>query len=184
MIASFSERQQFLGKDCKWIIVSGSPCQDLTYAGTYGGYFGIVGAKIVFFLIAQHVIWWFVLRFGNLVVKQLNTFVKMQAPCSHCTGKMILWCLGLPEDTTPADLTWDPSALYSVKRARYFFQKTFPLIAIFLQSTFFAHSDFKPLINLKGLRVPVGPFLRVRHELKRGMLHLSWFAICSNLLAL
>ena len=40
--------------------------------------------------------------------------------------------------------------------------------------TFFEHSDYKPLINLKGRRLPVGPFLRVRHELKRGMLQLSW----------
>ena len=38
----------------------------------------------------------------------------------------------------------------------------------------FEHSDYKPLINLKGRRLPVGPFLRVRHELKRGMLQLSW----------
>ena len=53
-----------LGEGCKWIIVSGSPCQDLTYAGTFGGFFGIVGAKSGFFLIALHVIWWLVRRFG------------------------------------------------------------------------------------------------------------------------
>ena len=60
-----------LGKGCKWVIVSGSPCQDLTYAGPLGGFFGIVGAKSVFFLVAQHVIWWLVMRFGADCVKFL-----------------------------------------------------------------------------------------------------------------
>ena len=38
-----------IGKDCKWIIISGSPCQDLTYAGPHGGYFGIIGTRSVLF---------------------------------------------------------------------------------------------------------------------------------------
>ena len=38
----------------------------------------------------------------------------------------------------------------------------------------FEESDFKPLINMQGTRVPVGPFLRVCDELKHGMVHLSW----------
>ena len=63
--------------------------------------------------------------------------------------------------------------MFTVKRARYFFRNihtnsTIPTVDIF------EHSDYKPLINLKGRRLPVGPFLRVRHELKRGMLQLSW----------
>ena len=159
-----------LGKGCKWIIVSGSPCQDLTYAGTLGGFFGIVGAKSVFFLVAQHVIWWFVMRFGSDGVR----FLCENAGSMKTLHKdLILWCLGLPSDTTPESLMWDPSEVFTVKRARYFFRNIHTSHAI-PSIDIFEHSDYKPLINLKGRRLPVGPFLRVRHELKRGMLQLSW----------
>ena len=159
-----------LGKGCKWIIVSGSPCQDLTYAGTLGGFFGIVGTKSVFFLVAQHVIWWFVMRFGSDCVK----FLCENAGSMKSLHKdLILWCLGLPIDTTPESLTWDPSEAFTVKRARYFFRNIHTSHTI-AACDIFEHSDYKPLVNLKGRRLPVGPFLRVRQELKRGMLQLSW----------
>ena len=86
---------------------------------------------------------------------------------------LILWCLGLPNDTTSESLTWDPSEAFTVKRARYFFRNIHTSHTI-AASDIFEHSDYKPLVNLKGRRLPVGSFLRVRHELKRGMLQLSW----------
>ena len=46
-----------LGVNCKWIIISGSPCQDLTYAGPHSGYFGLIGQRRVYFFTAQHTIW-------------------------------------------------------------------------------------------------------------------------------
>ena len=45
-----------LGRDCVWLIVSGSPCQDLTRAGPFNGFFGITGKRNVFYLVTQHVI--------------------------------------------------------------------------------------------------------------------------------
>ena len=57
-----------LGDDCVWLIVSGSLCQDLTRAGPFHGFFGITGKRSVYFLVTQHVIWWFVVRFGRCKV--------------------------------------------------------------------------------------------------------------------
>ena len=39
-----------LAPNAKWIIVGGSPCQDLTFAGTFKGLLGLVGQKQSFFL--------------------------------------------------------------------------------------------------------------------------------------
>ena len=123
-----------------------------------------------FFLIAQHVVWWLETRFGSGAVKYICENAGSMQPLHM---KVILWCLGLSEDTPPATLTRDPSVLFSVKRARYFF-RNINAQSVIPSTDIFEHSDFKPLINLKGARLPVGPFLRVREELKRGMLRLSW----------
>ena len=45
------------GDDCYWIVISGSPCQDLTYAGPHQGFFSVVGRRSVFF-VSQQIIWW------------------------------------------------------------------------------------------------------------------------------
>ena len=59
------------------------------------------------------------MRFGSDCVK----FLCENAGSMKSLHKdLILWCLGLPIDTTPESLTWDPSEALTVKRARYFFR--------------------------------------------------------------
>ena len=68
------------GEHCHWMLVSGSPCQDLTYAGQYNGLFGVVGSRSVFFIVSQYIIWWISVRSGSEII-QSGSSVKMQARC-------------------------------------------------------------------------------------------------------
>ena len=42
--------------DCKWIIVGGSPCQDLTFAGPWRGLLGLIGPSSRLFFVLLCVI--------------------------------------------------------------------------------------------------------------------------------
>ena len=120
---------------------------------------------------------------ADLVKGKLDSYVKMLHLCS-LVREMMLWCLGLPETTPVESLTWDPSKEFAVKRSRFFFRNIHTQSPIEAADVF-DQSDFKPLITMPGNRVPVGPFLRVRHELKYDMLHLgcsTCLPVCSMIL--
>ena len=57
--------------DCKWIIVGGSPCQDLTLAGTMKGALGLTGLSSRLFFILLCVIYTVQTEVGPAAVRFL-----------------------------------------------------------------------------------------------------------------
>ena len=85
-----------------WIVISGSPCQDLTYAGPYQGLLGLTGKRSVYFFITQHVIWWLSKKFGRRNVRFIcENAGSMQGRHRH----IMLWSLGL-SPTLPVKRTY------------------------------------------------------------------------------
>ena len=156
--------------NCKWLIVSGSPCQDLTYAGRYKGLLGIAGKRSVFFLVTQHTIWWLTSKFGKDSVRFL---CENAGSMQEKHKSFFLWSLGLPLATDRKKLIWDPSTVFPVKRTRYFFRNIESHTEI-SQVDVFAQSDFKPLQTVSGQIIPVGPLLRVQRVYPGEIMHLSW----------
>ena len=154
----------------KWLIVSGSPCQDLTYAGRYKGLLGITGKRSVFFLVTQHIIWWLTFKFGKESVRFL---CENAGSMQEKHKSFFLWSLGLPLATDRKKLIWDPSTVFPVKRTRYFFRNIESQAEI-PQVDVFAQSDFKPLQTVSGQIIPVGPLLRVQRVYPGEIMHLSW----------
>ena len=163
----------------QWLIVSGSPCQDLTYAGRYKGLLGLTGKRSVFFLVTQHTIWWLTYKFGK---ERVRFLCENAGSMQEKHKSFFLWSLGLPTNTDKKKLIWDPSSVFPVKRTRYFF-RNIDTQAEIQRIDVFAQSDFKPLQTVSGQVIPVGPLLRVQRVYPGEIMHLSWIQYCIHILA-
>ena len=56
----------------KWIVVAGSPCQDLTYTGYLNGLLGLTGQRSMLFFVVYLVILHFQKLFGTESIRYLT----------------------------------------------------------------------------------------------------------------
>ena len=152
-----------IAPNAKWIIVGGSPCQDLTFAGAFRGLFGLVGKNSRLFFALLGV----TRAMQDLVTKQNVRFLVENA------GSMVdlhyqAFCtlLGLPSEPKSRYL-WDPSEHgYGVTRKRNFFR---------------GHNDSQSIQESPGLNLTQGgpllllpPLLRTRSLLPFEVCWSSW----------
>ncbi len=122
-----------IAPNAKWIIVGGSPCQDLTFAGAFRGLLGPVGKNSRLFFTLLGVI----RAMQDLVTKQNVRFLAENA------GSMVdlhyqAFCtlLGIPSEPK-SNYIWDPADYgYGITRKRNFFR---------------GHNDSQPIQNPRKL---------------------------------
>ena len=154
----------------KWIIVGGSPCQDLTFAGPHRGLLGLVGksSRLFFTLLGVIRAMQDLATPGNVrfLVENAGSMVDLHYH-AFCT------LLGIPSEPKTAYL-WDPADHgFGITRRRNFFR---------------AHSDCQiiqerqqlcpkqggPLIAKNGQPITLPPLLRTRDLLPFEVCWSSW----------
>ena len=170
----------------KWIVVAGSPCQDLTYAGYLNGLLGLTGLRSMLFFIVYLVILHLQKLFGTEAIRYLTENAgSMQIVQTDRKPKgmqrleqsehfqMFLYCLGLPSKQPTSRWVWDTSPYYGIQRKRVFLRShmdTEELVSVPL--TF--PDEWGPLVTLNGENLPLAPLLRTRGLSNSGVLKLSW----------
>ena len=170
----------------KWIVVAGSPCQDLTYAGYLNGLLGLTGLRSMLFFIVYLVILHLQKLFGTESIRYLTENAgSMQIVQTDRKPKgmqrleqsehfqMFLYCLGLPSKQPTSRWVWDTSPYYGIQRKRVFLRShmdTEELASVPL--TFL--DEWGPLVTLNGENLPLAPLLRTRGLSNSGILKLSW----------
>ena len=117
----------------KWIVVAGSPCQDLTYAGYLNGLLGLTGQRSMLFFVVYLVILHLQKLFGPESVRYLTENAgSMQIVQTDRKPKgmqrleqsehfqMFLYCLGLPSKQPTNRWVWDTGPYYGIQRKRVF----------------------------------------------------------------
>ena len=117
----------------KWIVVAGSPCQDLTYAGYLNGLLGLTGQRSMLFFVVYLVILHLQKLFGTESIRYLTENAgSMQIVQTDRKPKamqrleqsehfqMFLYCLGLPSKQPTNQWVWDTSPYYGIQRRRVF----------------------------------------------------------------
>ena len=156
--------------DCKWIVVGGSPCQDLTLAGTMKGVLGLTGMSSRLFFVLLCVIYTVQIAAGpaavRFLVENAGSMQKM-----HLEAFCKLLSLPLMHDR---DYIWDPAQYgYLITRCRNFFRNysdkepVGPPPAVF-------NDRIGPLVDSSGRSIPFAPLLRARTTLPYGIVCSSW----------
>ena len=170
----------------KWIVIAGSPCQDLTYAGYLNGMLGLTGQRSMLFFVVYLVILHLQKLFGTEAIRYLTENAgSMQTVQTDRRSKalqrleqsehfqMFLYCLGLPSKQPTKQWVWDTSFYYGIQRKRVFLRShldteepaVVPLTSV---------DGWGPLVTLKGEDIPLAPLLRTRGLTSSGILKLSW----------
>ena len=156
--------------DCKWIIVGGSPCQDLTFAGPLRGMLGLVGPNSRLFFVLLCVISTMQKLAGTNAVRYL---VENAASMLHIHLEAFCRLLGLPVEKKDK-YVWDPCEFgFQITRKRNYFRNFDDVEAIDPPAQVFGQK-YGPLIDQGGHIVPFAPLLRTRESLPFGMLRASW----------
>ena len=156
--------------DCKWIVVGGSPCQDLTLAGTMKGVLGLTGTSSRLFFILLCVIYTVQLAVGpaavRFLVENAGSMQKM-----HLEAFCKLLNLPLMHDR---DYIWDPAQHgYLITRCRNFFRNYSDREPVGPPPGVF-NERIGPLIDSSGRSIPFAPLLRARTTLPYGIVCSSW----------
>ena len=156
--------------DCKWIVVGGSPCQDLTLAGTMKGVLGLTGMSSRLFFILLCVIYTVQIEVGpaavRFLVENAGSMQKM-----HLEAFCKLLSLPLMHDR---DYIWDPAQYgYLVTRCRNFFRNYSDKEPVGSPPILF-NDKIGPLIDSSGRSIPFAPLLRARTTLPYGIVCSSW----------
>ena len=156
--------------DCKWIIVGGSPCQDLTFAGPLRGMLGLVGPNSRLFFVLLCVISAMQRLAGTNAVRYL---VENAASMLHIHLEAFCRLLGLPVEKK-GKYVWDPCEFgFQITRKRNYFRNFDDVEEIDPPAQVFGH-NYGPLVDQCGHSVPFAPLLRTRESLPFGMLRASW----------
>ena len=156
--------------DCKWIIVGGSPCQDLTFAGPLRGVLGLVGPSSRLFFVLLCVIYAMQRLVGAEAVRYL---VENAASMLQIHLDAFCRLLGLPLDQQ-GRYVWDPWDFgFQIARRRNYFRNFDDTEEIGSPTQVFDH-NYGPLVDQSGNNVPFAPLLRTRESLPYGMLRSSW----------
>ena len=108
--------------ELKWIVIAGSPCQDLTYAGFLNGLLGLTGQRSMLFFIVYIVILHLQKLYGVKSVRYLTENAGSMQPVHPDSRKrnanslehsehfqLFLYCLGLPSNQPVRNWIWDTS---------------------------------------------------------------------------
>ena len=156
--------------DCKWIIVGGSPCQDLTFAGPLRGLLGLIGPSSRLFFVLLCVISSMQRLVGPAAVRYL-----VENAASMLQIHMDAFCqlLRLPVDHH-GRYVWDPCDFgFQVTRRRNYFRNFDDVEEIGIPTRVFG-PEFGPLIDQSGNCLPFAPLLRTRETLPYGIIRSSW----------
>ena len=172
--------------ELKWIVIAGSPCQDLTYAGFLNGLLGLTGQRSMLFFIVYIVVLHLQKLYGIRSVRYLTENAGSMQPVHPDNRKrnanslqhsehfqLFLYCLGLPSNQPVRQWIWDTSHYYGVQRKRIFLRShldtdTPPSV------TLCTEEGWGQLITINGDELPLAPLLRTRGTTSNGILKLSW----------
>ena len=154
----------------RWIIVGGSPCQDLTFAGPHKGLLGLAGPSSRLFFILLCVIF----TVQQLCGPQAVRFLAENA-ASMLGIHYQAFCRLLNIEPDPPDkYLWNPSDFgYPLTRRRNFFRNFDDVESIVSPAPVF-DDHFGPLLKPNGDLVPLAPLLRTRDTLPNGIIRSSW----------
>ena len=161
------------GPQCRWFVIAGSPCQDLTPAGPLKGLLGLTGpCSSLFYYV--HVILW--LLQINYPLELIRFLLENAGTMLEIHRKAILRALGLNVDSTPDHFRVDPKSTHGIKRNRFYF-RNYQDCAKVSKTVVLEKSDREgPLLDFSGFPIPFGPLLRVRAVLGHDVYQLSWTA--------
>ena len=161
------------GRECKWLFISGSPCQDLTIAGPTQGIVGICGRQSSLLFYVHLAIWYIQMKYPAGYVRFLAENVGSMQDFHKIAIKEIL---GLEQVNDDA-LKWDTSVHFGIRRERFFFRNYDDCGHIAIQEySVLGEDGFGPLRNTNNQPIALGPLLRVREDLGNNKLRLSWTA--------
>ena len=154
----------------RWIIVGGSPCQDLTFAGPHKGLLGLAGPSSRLFFIFLRIIF----TVQQLCGPQAVRFLAENA-ASMLDIHYRAFCKLLNIDPEPPDkYLWNPSNFgYQITRRRNFF-RNFDDVESILSPTLVFGDHYGPLLRPNGDIIPLAPLLRTRDTLPNGIIRASW----------
>ena len=154
----------------KWIIVGGSPCQDLTFAGPHKGLLGLAGPCSRLFFVFLCIIF----TVQQLCGPQAVRFLAENA-ASMLEMHYRAFCKLLNIDPMPPDkYLWNPSDFgYQITRRRNFF-RNFDDVESIPSPTLTFGDYFGPLLRQNGDTIPLAPLLRTRDTLPNGIIRASW----------
>ena len=156
--------------DCKWIIVGGSPCQDLTFAGPWRGVLGLIGPSSRLFFVLLCVISAMQRLVGPTAVRYL---VENAASMLQIHLDAFCQLLRIPVDYH-GRYVWDPCDFgFEVTRRRNYFRNFDDIEEIGIPTRVF-ESEIGPLIDQAGKCIPFAPLLRTREVLPYGIIRASW----------
>ena len=156
--------------DCKWIIVGGSPCQDLTFAGPWRGLLGLIGPSSRLFFVLLCVISAMQRLVGPTAVRYL---VENAASMLQIHLDAFCQLLRIPVDYH-GRYVWDPCDFgFEVTRRRNYFRNFDDIEEIGIPTRVF-ESEIGPLIDQAGKCIPFAPLLRTREVLPYGIIRASW----------
>ena len=159
------------GPQCRWIVIAGSPCQDLTLAGPFGGLLGLTGpCSSLFYYV--HVILWFLQM--NYPIELIRFLLENAGTMLDIHRKAILRAHGLNVEINPDHLRFDPKHTHGIKRNRFFFRNYQDCSSVAKNAVLASADESGPLIDCGGYPIPFGPLLRVRAVIGHNVYPLSW----------
>ena len=169
----FKEAFASAGPQCRWFVIAGSPCQDLTPAGPLKGLLGLTGpCSSLFYYV--HVILWLLQM--NYPLELIRFLLENAGTMLEIHRKAILRALGLNADLHPDHFRVDPKNTHGIKRNRFYF-RNYQDCAKVPKTVVLAANDLEgPLLDFSGFPIPFGPLLRVRAVLGHEVYQLSWTA--------
>ena len=169
----FREAFAIAGPQCRWFVIAGSPCQDLTPAGPLKGLLGLTGpCSSLFYYV--HVILWLLQM--NYPIELIRFLLENAGTMLEIHRKAILRALGLDADLHPNHFRVDPKHTHGIKRNRFYF-RNYDDCAQVPKTVVLPGNDLEgPLLDCGGLPIPFGPLLRVRAVLGHDVYQLSWTA--------
>ena len=161
------------GPQCRWFVIAGSPCQDLTPAGPLKGLLGVTGpCSSLFYYV--HVILWLLQM--NYPLELIRFLLENAGTMLEIHRKAILRAFGLNVDSTPDHFRVDPKNTHGITRNRFYF-RNYQDCAKVSKTVVLEKSDLEgPLLDFSGFPIPFGPLLRVRAVLGHDVYQLSWTA--------
>ena len=159
------------GTQCRWIVIAGSPCQDLTLAGPFKGLLGLTGQSSSLFYYVHVILW---LLQTNYPTELIRFLLENAGTMLEIHRKAILRALGLNPDANPDYFRVDPKHTHGIKRNRFYFRNYTDRDQV-PKSAVLNYNDCEgPLLDQSGAPIPFGPLLRVRTVLGHQVFQLSW----------
>ena len=159
------------GSQCRWIVVAGSPCQDLTSAGPFQGLLGLTGPCSSMFYYVHIVLW--ILQM-NYPIELIRFLLENAGTMLEIHRKAILKALGLNPQTPPDHFRVDPKFSHGIKRNRFYFRNYPDRETVPKAAGLPLTNQEGPLLDQGGEVIPFGPLLRVRAVMGHEVLQLSW----------